>query len=124
MCRGEDRRSASSGSGSSSGSQYALCALGVGLIALGVVMIVWSMVPAEAPGNSSSSGGDTGSEGNELEPDTRKKTSSVAFVLVGAGLAMLLLAICLSIRNKHRHSQSGALRTSSVHREPGEPGET
>ncbi|XP_044066481.1 transmembrane protein 51a [Siniperca chuatsi] len=79
-----------------SGSQYALCALGVGLVALGIVMIVWSVVPADMAGNSSSSSG-------HGEIDSRKnKVSSVAFVLVGSGVVMLLLSLCLGMRNKQR----------------------
>lgn len=81
-----------------SGSQYALCALGVGLIALGIVMIVWSVVPATPVGNSSSSGNQAG--------DSRKnKASSVAFVLTGCGVAMLLLSLCLGMRNKRREQR-------------------
>lgn len=80
-----------------SGSQYALCALGVGLIALGIVMIVWSVVPADAAGNSSSSG--------DSEIARKSKASSVAFVLVGAGVVMLLLSMCLGMRNKQRELQ-------------------
>lgn len=79
-----------------SGSQYALCALGVGLIALGVVMIVWSVVPADAAGNSSLPGGGHG------PGDRRNKASSVAFVLTGSGVVMLLLSLCLGMRNKQR----------------------
>ncbi|XP_008273982.1 transmembrane protein 51a [Stegastes partitus] len=79
-----------------SGSQYALCALGVGLIALGVVMIVWSVVPADAAGNSSIPGGGNGTT------DRRNKASSVAFVLTGSGVVMLLLSLCLGMRNKQR----------------------
>ncbi|XP_034446534.1 transmembrane protein 51a [Hippoglossus hippoglossus] len=84
-----------------SGSQYALCALGVGLIALGIVMIVWSVVPADASSNNSSSSGeaiDTGSRKN--------KASSVAFVLVGSGVVMLLLSLCVGMRNKQREQRS------------------
>ncbi|CAN9515689.1 unnamed protein product [Ophioblennius macclurei] len=82
-----------------SGSQYALCALGVGLIALGVVMIVWSVVPVEAANNSSTSDehDDTGSR--------KDKASSVAFVLTGSGVAMLMLSLCLGMRNKQREQQ-------------------
>lgn len=80
-------------SGSNSGAQYATAALGVGLIALGIVMIVWSVVPAGSGGNSSRPG---------MESSQVKDTSSVAFVLVGGGVALLLLSVCLSIRNKHR----------------------
>lgn len=83
-----------------SGSQYALCALGVGLIALGIVMIVWSVVPADAAGNSSSSSG-----GGDSEIVRKSKASSVAFVLVGAGVVMLLLSMCLGMRNKQRELQ-------------------
>ncbi|KAJ8388945.1 hypothetical protein AAFF_G00125060 [Aldrovandia affinis] len=81
-----------------SGSQYALCALGVGLVALGIVMIVWSVVPSDAGGNNNSSkpGGSGGTKG---------KTSTVAFVLVGAGVVMLLLSICLGVRSKHRQQR-------------------
>lgn len=79
-----------------SGSQYALCALGVGLIALGVVMIVWSVVPADSAGNSSFPGGGDGTG------DKRNKASSVAFVLTGSGVVMLLLSLCLGMRNKQR----------------------
>ncbi|XP_036389925.1 transmembrane protein 51a [Megalops cyprinoides] len=82
-----------------SGSQYALCALGVGLVALGIVMIVWSVVPSDAAGNSSSGGSKPGIE------DTKGKTSTVAFVLVGAGVATLLLSICLGVRSKHRQQR-------------------
>lgn len=78
------------------GSQYALCALGVGLVALGIVMIVWSVVPPDSSSGSSSFG----------DADTRKnKASSVAFVLVGSGVAMLLLSLCLGMRNKQREQQ-------------------
>ncbi|XP_029911185.1 transmembrane protein 51a [Myripristis murdjan] len=88
-----------------SGSQYALCALGVGLVALGIVMIVWSVVPADAAGNSSSSaGGEGGSDGGG-KLDNRYKASSVAFILVGSGVAMLLLSLCLGMRNKQLEQQ-------------------
>ncbi|XP_017273304.1 transmembrane protein 51a [Kryptolebias marmoratus] len=80
-----------------SGSQYALCALGVGLIAMGIVMVVWSMVPSDASTTNSS----TSSGGSAI--DTRRnKASSVAFVLAGSGVAMLLLSLCLGMRNKRR----------------------
>lgn len=82
-----------------SGSQYALCALGVGLIALGIVMIVWSVVPATPVGNSSSS------SGNQAGDSRKNKASSVAFVLTGCGVAMLLLSLCLGMRNKRREQR-------------------
>lgn len=89
----------SSENSGNSGSQYALCALGVGLVALGIVMIVWSVVPADVAGNSSSSGGDLDMSGR------KHKASSVAFVLVGSGVVMLLLSLCLGMRNKQREQQ-------------------
>uniref|UniRef100_A0A3B3ZPR6 Uncharacterized protein n=1 Tax=Periophthalmus magnuspinnatus TaxID=409849 RepID=A0A3B3ZPR6_9GOBI len=77
----------------SSGAHYALCALGVGLIALGIVMIVWTVIPFD--------GKDTGKP--PTNPiDDRTKSSSVAMVLVGVGGAMLLLSICLGVRSKRR----------------------
>ncbi|KAJ0036473.1 hypothetical protein NQD34_005150 [Periophthalmus magnuspinnatus] len=81
-----------------SGSQYALCALGVGLVALGIVMIVWSVVPADPTNNNSNS--------SNPDPTGKKsKASSVAFVLVGCGVAILLLSMCLGMRNKQREQQ-------------------
>ncbi|KAM4609986.1 transmembrane protein 51-like [Polymixia lowei] len=87
-----------------SGSQYALCALGVGLVALGIVMIVWSVVPPEAGGNNNSSAGGGGGGGGG-RPNNRNKASSIAFVLVGSGVVMLLLSLCLGMRNKQRELQ-------------------
>lgn len=98
LCSG-NRRSPANRDASSSGSQYALCALGVGLVALGVVMIVWSIVPSESQLNNATTTND-GSDSSD-----GGKTSSVAFVLVGSGIAMLLLAICLGVRNRKRRRQ-------------------
>lgn len=82
-----------------SGSQYALCALGVGLIALGVVMIVWSVVPVETANDSNSS------DEHDDTSSRKDKASSVAFVLTGSGVAMLMLSLCLGMRNKQREQQ-------------------
>lgn len=92
-----NNNNSSSENSENSGSQYALCALGVGLVALGIVMIVWSVVPADAAGNNSSSSGGHGDTGVR-----KNKASSVAFVLVGSGVAMLLLSLCIGMRNKQR----------------------
>lgn len=119
--------------GSSSGSQYALCALGIGLVALGIVMIVWTVVPANdqapetvPPGNSS-----TPAPGNTTEKGGGSGTSSsssVAYVLVGSGAAMLLLSICLAVRNKRREHQRAAepvaLGVPYMDHVTGEPGQT
>ncbi|XP_074531338.1 transmembrane protein 51b [Halichoeres trimaculatus] len=106
---GENNRSNRSPRAESTGSgaHYALCALGVGLIALGVVMIVWTVIPmdGEAPGGSSTSSGNStvpANEDDDEEEKDRTKSSSVAMVLVGVGAAMLLLSICLGVRNKRR----------------------
>ncbi|XP_071386447.1 transmembrane protein 51b [Centroberyx affinis] len=108
LCGGGDRppsRSSNSG-GSSSGAHYALCALAVGLIALGIVMIVWTVIPldGEASENTTTAAGNSSTlvPGSNEEEDGIKSSSSVALVLVGVGTAMLLLAICLGVRNKRR----------------------
>ncbi|XP_056107316.1 transmembrane protein 51b isoform X1 [Rhinichthys klamathensis goyatoka] len=117
LCSGS-RRSPTSQEGSSSGSQYALCALGVGLVALGVVMIVWSIVPSEVTQLHNSTTTNNGIASGDLG-----KTSSVAFVLVGAGVVMLLLAVCLGVRNRKRtrhRETAGAGRADyvdNVHRD-------
>ncbi|CAJ1085498.1 transmembrane protein 51a [Xyrichtys novacula] len=106
-----------------SGSQYALCALGVGLVALGIVMIVWSVVPADAAGNNSSSSG-----GHGDTTGRKNKASSIAFVLVGSGVFMLLLSLCLGMRNKQREqlrlqqaqNHGGELARQQVDRETAE----
>ncbi|KAG5275309.1 hypothetical protein AALO_G00145950 [Alosa alosa] len=102
---GAQRRSTQS----SSGSRYALCALGVGLVALGVVMIIWTVVPLDAATNQN----DTllkphPTDGPDEEEESKTKTSSVAFVLVGSGAAILLLAVCLGVREKKRVQRRGA----------------
>lgn len=115
LCSG-NRRSPSNRDASSAGSQYALCALGVGLVGLGVVMIVWSLVPSERPLNNSTT------TNNGSDSSDAGKTSSVAFVLVGSGVAMLLLAICLGVRNRKQRRQQettgvgGADYVDRVHR--------
>ncbi|XP_077457999.1 transmembrane protein 51b [Stigmatopora argus] len=97
-----------------SGAHYALCALGVGLIALGVVMIVWTVIPVDgeasgAPTNNTTAAADDDSGGEgELS-----KSSSVAMVLVGVGLAMLLLSICLGIRSKRRANNESSQQAAT-----------
>ena len=124
LCGASDRprSSRSGGSSSGSGGHYALCALGVGLIALGIVMIVWTVIPKDAEEKATSGSNDNNTSGNSSTPLTddggggegagqpgghddgdlsdNTKTSSVAFVLVGAGTVMLLLSICLGLRSK------------------------
>ncbi|XP_053725268.1 transmembrane protein 51b [Synchiropus splendidus] len=107
LCNSGDRANRPSGSGgSSSGAHYALCALGVGLIALGIIMIVWTVIPTDgetakppaAPGNATADGHDN----EDGDAEDHKSSSSVAMVLVGVGAAMLLLSLCLGVRSKRR----------------------
>ncbi|KAF7695426.1 transmembrane protein 51a [Silurus meridionalis] len=84
--------SSSNSGSSSSASQYATAALGVGLLVLGIVMILWSVVPVGSGVNNS----------QNTEDKVRPNTSSVGFVLLGTGVAMLLLSLFLGIQNKYR----------------------
>ncbi|TWW61971.1 transmembrane protein 51b [Takifugu flavidus] len=120
ICGGNNRpRRSSSSDGGGSGTHYALCALGVGLIALGIVMIVWTVIPldGEAPGSST-----TPSSGNVTVPDVddadedqtdTTKSSTVAMVLVGVGAILLVLSICLGVRSKRARS-TGTQGTTAV----------
>uniref|UniRef100_A0A8C6XZG3 Transmembrane protein 51 n=1 Tax=Naja naja TaxID=35670 RepID=A0A8C6XZG3_NAJNA len=93
---------------SSSGSHYALTAIGLGMLVLGVIMAVWNLVPGFG---LSAKPHPTSSHHNETEVSKgllhRNKTFSVAYVLVGAGVLLLLFSICLTIRDrrKPRHRQ-------------------
>ncbi|KAG8434291.1 hypothetical protein GDO86_012606 [Hymenochirus boettgeri] len=81
------------------GSSYALVAIGMGLLVLGVVMAVWNLVPGSTQGNSSK-------PEETASPNLKSKSFTVAYVLVGSGIAFLLLAICLSIRSRRKRRQS------------------
>ncbi|KFZ64085.1 Transmembrane protein 51 [Antrostomus carolinensis] len=88
------------------GSHYALTAIGLGMLVLGIIMAVWNLVPGFGPAEKP-----TTHAGNSSKPDRgtggilKSKTFSVAYVLVGAGLLLLLLSICLNIRDKKRQSE-------------------
>lgn len=121
ICGGDSRpRRSSSSDGSGSGAHYALCALGVGLIALGIVMIVWTVIPLDG---EALSGSTTTSAGNITAPEDEdededetdsSKSSTVAMVLVGAGAVLLVLSICLGVRNKRRARSTGNQATTAV----------
>ncbi|KAL0978698.1 hypothetical protein UPYG_G00174060 [Umbra pygmaea] len=96
----------SSHRGSRSGTSYALCALGVGLVALGIIMIVWTVVPGDAVAHRTSSPGNHSVTVPAVQDKEAMKSSTIAYVLVGSGVAMLLLSICLGVRNKRRERQS------------------
>ncbi|XP_010003527.1 PREDICTED: transmembrane protein 51 [Chaetura pelagica] len=99
------------------GSHYALTAIGLGMLVLGIIMAVWNLVPGFGPANRPSAG-------NSSKPDRgtgavlKSKTFSVAYVLVGAGVVLLLLSICLNIRDKRRQSQDLAHGPHTVSAEP------
>ncbi|XP_070758920.1 transmembrane protein 51b [Enoplosus armatus] len=107
ICGGNNRPNRSSSSDDTgSGAHYALCALGVGLIALGIVMIVWTVIPmdGEAPDGPTTTSGNstTVPDSNDDGEKDSTKSSTVAMVLVGVGAIMLLLSICLGVRSKKR----------------------
>ncbi|KAM6218046.1 transmembrane protein 51 [Rhynchocyon petersi] len=84
------------------GSHYALTAIGLGMLVLGVIMAMWNLVPGFSATEK------PGAQGNKTETGSgilKSKTFSVAYVLVGAGVMLLLLSICLSIRDKRKQRQ-------------------
>lgn len=90
------------------GSHYALTAIGLGMLVLGVIMAMWNLVPGFSPADKPTAT----AQGNKTEGGggiLKSKTFSVAYVLVGAGVMLLLLSICLSIRDKRKLRQSEEL---------------
>lgn len=121
LCGGNSRPNRSSSESGGSGAHYALCALGVGLIALGIVMIVWTVIPMDGEGSGTSnpsSGNSTTANGNNDNDDADEsdhtKSSSVAMVLVGVGAAMLLLSICLGVRSKRRARERSSQQATAA----------
>lgn len=116
ICGANNRSNRSSRSrGTSSGAHYALCALGVGLIALGIVMIVWTVIPldGQSSGAHPTAAVNSTLPTDEEEEKDRTKSSSVAMVLVGVGAAMLLLSICLGVRSKRRARNRSAQQVAT-----------
>ncbi|KAM6173316.1 transmembrane protein 51 [Erethizon dorsatum] len=90
------------------GSHHALTAIGLGMLVLGVIMAMWNLVPGFSGAEKPTA------QGNKTEIGSgssilKSKTFSVAYVLIGAGVMLLLLSICLSIRDKRRQRQSEEL---------------
>lgn len=85
------------------GSHYALTAIGLGMLVLGVIMAMWNLVPGFGSAEKPTAQGSNKTEiGSGI---LKSKTFSVAYVLVGAGVMLLLLSICLSIRDKRKQRQ-------------------
>ncbi|XP_032157057.1 transmembrane protein 51 isoform X2 [Cebus imitator] len=85
------------------GSHYALTAIGLGMLVLGVIMAMWNLVPGFSAAEKPTAQGSNKTEvGGSI---LKSKTFSVAYVLVGAGVMLLLLSICLSIRDKRKQRQ-------------------
>ncbi|NWY60347.1 TMM51 protein, partial [Chionis minor] len=101
------------------GSHYALTAIGLGMLVLGIIMAVWNLVPGFGPAEKPAT-----HAVNSSKPDRgtggilKSKTFSVAYVLVGAGVLLLLLSICLNIRDKKRQSEDIARVQHQVSAEP------
>uniref|UniRef100_A0A8C0J8A7 Transmembrane protein 51 n=1 Tax=Chelonoidis abingdonii TaxID=106734 RepID=A0A8C0J8A7_CHEAB len=91
----------------SNGSYYALTAIGLGMLVLGIIMAVWNLVPGFGHTDKPPS-----SAGNSSNPEydgggiLKSKTFSVAYVLVGAGVLLLLLSICLNVRDRKKKRQN------------------
>ncbi|XP_053136559.1 transmembrane protein 51 [Hemicordylus capensis] len=100
----------------SNGSHYALTAIGLGMLVLGIIMAVWNLVPGLGPNSKSHL---PAGSGNKTEPGgggiLKSKTFSVAYVLVGAGILLLLLSVCLSIRDRRRQRQDESV--SRIHQQ-------
>lgn len=126
LCGGNNRSNRSSRSDSSgSGAHYALCALGLGLIALGIVMIVWTVIPMDgeaADDSTTTQAGNSTVPGDEDQTDI-KKSSTVAMVLVTVGAILLVLSISLGLRNKRRAPTTGNQTTAAVLLASGLPGQ-
>lgn len=84
------------------GSHYALTAIGLGMLVLGVIMAMWNLVPGFSASEKPTAQGNKTEIGSGI---LKSKTFSVAYVLVGAGVMLLLLSICLSIRDKRKQRQ-------------------
>ncbi|XP_072831440.1 transmembrane protein 51 [Vicugna pacos] len=89
------------------GSHYALTAIGLGMLVLGVIMAMWNLVPGFSAAEKPTAQGNNKTEiGSGI---LKSKTFSVAYVLVGAGVMLLLLSICLSVRDKRKRRQGEEL---------------
>lgn len=132
ICDGRNRSNRPPTSGSNgSGAHYALCALGVGLVALGMIMILWTVIPMDGEssnGSTTLSGNSTTVPDEEEEEEKEStKSSTVAIVLIGVGVALFILSIFLTVRGKrrtqNRSNQSAAAAVLLANNLPGQPQE-
>ncbi|KAF1481475.1 Transmembrane protein 51, partial [Pygoscelis antarcticus] len=101
------------------GSHYALTAIGLGMLVLGIIMAVWNLVPGFGhPEKPSAHAGNSSKPNHSTEGILKSKTFSVAYVLVGAGVLLLLLSICLNIRDKKRQSEDITCMQQEASAEP------
>lgn len=96
------------------GSHYALTAIGLGMLVLGVIMAMWNLVPGFSAHEKPTAQGNKTEIGSGI---LKSKTFSVAYVLVGAGVMLLLLSICLSIRDKRKQRQGEEM--AHIQHQPG-----
>ncbi|KAJ7306542.1 hypothetical protein JRQ81_009904 [Phrynocephalus forsythii] len=84
------------------GSHYALTAIGLGMLVLGIIMVVWNTVPGFGLSGKPHYVGNSNKTESGGGAEHKSKTFSVAYVLVGAGLLLLLFSVCLSIRDRKK----------------------
>ncbi|XP_003229577.1 transmembrane protein 51 [Anolis carolinensis] len=107
----------------SRGSHYALTAIGLGMLVLGVIMAVWNLVPGFGLASKPHTAGNSSKTDPGAGKEQKSKTFSVAYVLVGAGVFLLLLSLCLGIRDrrKQRQDEEGPRIRHQVARETSSP---
>ncbi|XP_014885274.1 transmembrane protein 51b [Poecilia latipinna] len=105
ICGGNNQPNRTRSESRGSGAHYALCALGVGLVALGIVMIVWTMIPEDKNTTGGSNSTVPTADGGK---DTSPFASPIALGLVGVGMSMLLLSVFLGLRSKRRSQNQNA----------------
>ncbi|XP_061456960.1 transmembrane protein 51 [Rhineura floridana] len=90
----------------SNGSHYALTAIGLGMLVLGIIMAVWNLVPGFGQSVRPHYAGNNSNTEPDGEQMYKSKTFSVAYVLVGAGVLLLLFSVCLSVRDRRRQREN------------------
>lgn len=102
---------------SSGGSQYALGIMGLGMIFLGIVMMVWNSFTEGAKLNKPTPPTNNSSV-TENGAKEKGKMSSVAYVLIGAGVAFMLLALYMSFYNRRKRRRRSVESAEDLNRDP------